>query len=131
MNFVTLFQHFAAACQPQGDFFGVGPLSFPTWYRYLEGINTIDGVTGQPVCSPQITGLSDVWLILAAVIDMLLRVAVVAAIVFFIWGGIQYITSQGESDRTKKAKDTLISAIVGMVIAVGATTLISYIAGKL
>jgi len=130
MNIVNFFQHFAATCQPKGDFLGAGPLSFPTWYKYLDGMMTTDSVTGQQICNPAISSINDVWLIIAAVIDMLLRVAVLAAIAFFVWGGIQYITSQGESDRTKQAKDTLISAIVGMVIAVGASTLIAYVAGR-
>ena len=97
-------------------------LGFPTWYEYLK--------TAPPDCSPQITGISDIWLIVAAIIDILLRLAALAAVVFVIIGAVQYITSQGEPDKTKKAQTTIISALAGLVIAVLAATVITFLAGQ-
>ncbi len=42
-------------------------LIFPHWYEFLQGVN--DGAGG---CIPKITALSDIWLIVAAAIDILL-----------------------------------------------------------
>jgi hypothetical protein len=98
-------------------------LGFPTWYEYLK-------TTAPPDCSPQITGISDIWLIVAAIIDILLRLAALAAVVFVIIGAVQYITSQGEPDKTKKAQTTIISALAGLVIAVLAATVITFLAGQ-
>lgn len=97
---------------------------FPRWYKYLHGIQETSG------CTPKITSLGDVWLILAAVIEMLLRVAALAAIVFVVIGGVKYITSQGQPDQTAQAKNTIINALIGLVISVGAAAIVSFIAGR-
>src|SRR5690242_8784621 len=104
---------FAAPCA------GGGFLGFPTWYKYLNG-NTDPG-TG--LCSPSLTSLNDIWLVVAAIIEILLRLAAVMAVGFVIYGSISYMTSQGEPDKTTKAWHTIINALVGLGIAViaGAT----------
>src|ERR1035438_3143897 len=93
------------------DFFGL-----PTWYEYLPG--------------GKFTKLSDVWLIVAAIVEILLRVAAIAAFVMIVYAGIQLITSAGNPDNAAKARGTLINAIIGLVIAVLAATLVTFIAGQ-
>jgi ABC-type Fe3+ transport system permease subunit len=100
-------------------------LSFPTWYEYLP--TTTDG---NGVCSPGLNNINDVWLIVAAVIEILLRVATLMAVGFVIYGGISYTTSQGSPERTNSAKNTLVSAVVGLTICVVASIVIAFIAGQ-
>jgi hypothetical protein len=116
---VQLISHFADTCTLTGSFLG-----FPTWYSYLPGTTDANNV-----CSPQFTSLSDVWLIVAAIIEILLRLAALVAIVMVIYGGVEFITSQGESEKAAKARSTVINALIGLVIAVGAAAIISFIAG--
>jgi hypothetical protein len=106
---------FAAACK--SNLF----LNFPTWYCYLK----------QSGGQPEITSLGDVWLIVAAVIEILLRVAAIVAVVFIIYAGFSYTTSQGDPEGTAKAKSTLINALVGLGIAVTAAAIVSFIAGNI
>lgn len=40
------------------------------------------------------------------------------ALVFVIYGGVLYITSGGDADKTKKARDTLLYAIIGVIVIV-------------
>jgi hypothetical protein len=98
-------------------------LSFPTWYEYVHAPGDCSTVS--------ITGINDIWLIVAAVIEIMLRIAAIAAIVFIIYGGFEYLTSQAEPDKTNRAKQTIINALVGLVIAVMAATVINFIAGKI
>lgn len=116
---MTAFTNFAAACQAPGFF------SFPTWYKYLDSFNDAAGN-----CTPRISGIADVWLIVAAIIEMLLRIGALAAVVFVLWGGIQFIISHGEPEKTSKAQSTIINALIGLVISVGAATVVSFVAGK-
>jgi hypothetical protein len=102
---------FAAACHT--DFFG-----FPAWYKYLDLHS----------CQPQIHGLNDIWLIVAAIIEICLRIAAIVAVAFIIYGGFNYTTSQGDPESTAKAKGTLINALVGLALAVTAATIVSFIA---
>ncbi|HSW79694.1 MAG TPA: hypothetical protein VLG47_02855 [Candidatus Saccharimonadales bacterium] len=106
-------------------------LSFPPWYKYLNctSVKSTDG-TNQSLQTPQLNSINDVWLIAAAVIELMLRLAALAAVGLVIWGGIQYTTSQGESDKTSKARGTILNAIIGLVIAIISAATVSFIAGK-
>ncbi len=118
-----LFMHFAATCKG-GDFLG-----FPKWYRYLDGQLTTDSV-GNQTCAPTLNHINDIWLIVAAVIELLLRVAAIGAIAYVIVGSIQFIASQGDPAKTQAARQTVFNALIGLVMAIGAATTISYVAGR-
>lgn len=122
---ISLFTMFAAACEPKGSFFG-----FPTWYKYLPGVSNTDESSGITTCTPKIEHINDAWLIAAAVIDLLLRIAALGAIVFVIYGGINYIMSQGEPDKAKQARGTIINSLIGLVISVAAASIISFLVGR-
>jgi ABC-type Fe3+ transport system permease subunit len=97
---------------------------FPTWYEYLPKGASAAGST----CSPALTSLSDVWLIVAAVIEILLRLASLAAVGFVIYGGIMFTTSQGSPDQTTQARNTVINALIGLAIAVSASIVVAFLA---
>jgi ABC-type Fe3+ transport system permease subunit len=112
--------HFAGASCGGGGF-----LDFPTWYAYLSGTTTTPGG-----CTPELTKLTDVWLVVAAVIEILLRLAAIAAVGIIIYAGIQYTTSSGNPNQTSRALNTIISAAVGLAICVLSALVVSFIAGS-
>jgi len=123
--FVPLVQNFAVNCNAGGTFFGLVP-----WYHYLNF--TDDGNGGCHMANFHLLGSnSDLLLIALAILDDLLRVAAMVAVAFVIWGGIEYTTSQGSPDSTNKARQSIINALVGLVIAIMAASLVSFIGGKL
>lgn len=103
-------------------------LSLPTWYQYLDGTEDAFGK-----CVPVIdrSNATDFWLIGLAGIDILLRIVVLVTVGFIIYGGFQYMTSSGEPDRTKKAKDTILNALIGLVIAIVAASVVSFLGSRL
>jgi hypothetical protein len=117
---LQLFTTFGKACS--GGHF----LTFPTWYEYLGSKTDANGV-----CAPVVSGLNDVWLIVAAAIEILLRIAALAAIAFVIYGGVQYMTSQGEPASLEKARSTIINALIGLAIAILSSVIINFIAGSI
>lgn len=136
MNPLLLFSSTSAAVGNACSLNGGGFLGFPTWYKYLKGqyvYSTPGDTTSKLVCSqaPHLTSLSDLWLIIAAVIEILLRVAALAAVAFVIYGGITFITSEGDPEKTKEARNTMINALVGLAIAVMAAAIIAFIAGSI
>lgn len=116
---LSVITNFAAACPAPSTF-----LSFPTWYQYLS-CETDD--LGQPY--PVITDFNDIWAIGLAIIDILLRLAGMALIVYILYGGFQYMVSQGEADRTAAAKNILLNAVIGLVIVVVAAALVGFLGG--
>ncbi|MEI9913692.1 MAG: hypothetical protein WDN66_01675 [Candidatus Saccharibacteria bacterium] len=69
-------------------------------------------------------------MIVAAVIEILLRLAALIAVGFIIYAGIQYSTSQGNPDTTRKALSALLSAVIGLLICVASAALVAFIAGS-
>ena len=122
--FVSTQAVFAAPCAG-GSFLGL-----PSWHSHLEGVTTTDPDTKIVSCTPQISGLNDVWKIVAAVLEMLLRIATLIAIGFVVYGGISYTLSQGAPDKTSQALKTIINALVGLVISIISAALVGYIAGR-
>ena len=105
---------FAAGCTTFDKF-----LTFDPWYYYLPCPN------GEPA----ITQLSDLWLIVFALVDDAVSVAAFVAVGFIIWGGFTYITSQGNAGAVSKALSTIISAIIGLAIAIFSIVGVQYVAG--
>jgi hypothetical protein len=113
-------QYLAAACAGNSLFNII-----PTWYEFLPSQLDSNGN-----CVPSIAHLADVWLIVLAIIDILLRVASLVAIFFIIYGGITYATSQGSPEATAKARSTILNAIIGLALSVASAGIVAFIAGQ-
>jgi len=60
------------------------------------------------------------------IINALLVLAAIAAIVFVIIGGVRYITSQGDEDATEQAKNSIIYAIIGIIVIILAAVIVNF-----
>ncbi|HET7672950.1 MAG TPA: hypothetical protein VFK11_00365 [Candidatus Saccharimonadales bacterium] len=103
-------------------------LGIPPWFEYLD----VKYLPSDPVnsCTPRLNGINDLWLIGLAVIEILTRIAVLVALGYVIFAGIKYSESRGNSDKVTKAKSTLIDALTGLIIALVATSAVSFFAGR-
>lgn len=124
----NVLQTFAAACNNHPSFFG-----FPTWYKYLDVKEVAGKCEVQFSLYSQATGFNgdDTLRVALAIIDILVRVAALVALAFVIYGGIKYTTSQGSPEGTKSAKDTLFNALIGLVIAIIAASVVAFIGNQL
>lgn len=120
----TFFSQFAAGCQEHMFFF------LPTWYKYLILANKMEDVGGRCTTVADFQP-ADLSLILLAVLDIVLRLAGLVAVGFVIYGGVKFITSQGDADGSKRARQTIINALIGLVIALLATTFVAFIGTRL
>ncbi len=69
----------------------------------------------------------------ANIVNILTYVAGVIILVLIIYSGYRYITSGGDSNKVNSAKNTLIGAIVGLMIIVVAQVIVHFVinaAGK-
>ena len=64
---------------------------------------------------------------LKRVINILVYVAGALSVVFIIVGGIMFITSAGNPEQTKRARNTLLYAVVGLLISIVAFALVNFI----
>ncbi|HET9174241.1 MAG TPA: pilin [Candidatus Saccharimonadales bacterium] len=65
--------------------------------------------------------------IASSAVNILSWVVGVVAVIMIVVGGFRYITSGGSSDKIGSAKNTLIYAIIGLVIVVLAQFIVHYV----
>ncbi|MBQ6375531.1 hypothetical protein IJJ37_01185 [Candidatus Saccharibacteria bacterium] len=51
----------------------------------------------------------------------------VVAVIVIVIGGVMYMTSQGDPGKTKKAKDTILYATIGLIISVLAFAITNFV----
>jgi hypothetical protein len=96
-------------------------LGINSWNKYLQC---------DPARDNAITDFAfpeDIWLVVIALVEILMRAAVYIAVGLVIYGGIVFIISQGSPDRIQQAKSTIEQALVGVVIAVLAIFIVNFI----
>lgn len=74
---------------------------------------------------------SGIWDVMKAIINVLLVLAGIAAVIVIIVAGIQMATSQGDPGKVAKAKNAILYAIIGLVVAVGAFMIVNFVIGNL
>ena len=63
------------------------------------------------------TSSGNVEHVVGNIISAIIGILGIVAVVFIVIGGIQYMTSAGDSAKTKKAKDTILYACIGLAVA--------------
>lgn len=53
------------------------------------------------------------------------------AILYLVIGAFKYVTSGGESSKIAKAKDTILYAVIGIVVSVSAFTIVQFVLGSI
>lgn len=96
----------------------------PAWHKYLTETVTESG------CSVGIEKLTDIWLVVLAVLEIMTRLAGYIAVVFILYGAFTYVHSQGSPDKLAQAWDTIRMALIGLVLAVAATGIVTFVAGR-
>ncbi len=66
---------------------------------------------------------------LGNVIGAVLMIAAVVSVVFIIIGAINYSLSLGDAAKIKKAKDSILYAVVGLVVAGLAFLVVQFVVG--
>ena len=61
------------------------------------------------------------------VITYAIRIAVALSVIAIIIGGYQYVTAYGDEEKHKKAKNTIIYALIGLVLAMTAFGIVQII----
>ena len=68
--------------------------------------------------------------VIRAVIQILSIVIGVVAVIMIMIGGFKYVTSGGDSSSVSSAKNTILYAVVGLVVAGLAQIIVFYVLGK-
>ncbi len=65
--------------------------------------------------------------VIVGIINAIVGVLGIVAAIFIVVGGVNYMTSQGDPGKTKKAKDTILYATIGLIIAALAFAIVNFV----
>lgn len=83
------------------------------------------------ICKANQPAQSGVFTILKNVINILLIVVGIVAVIMIVVGGLRYVLSAGDSNAINGAKNTILYAVVGLVIAVLSFSIVNFVLTKL
>lgn len=63
----------------------------------------------------------------ASLLTLVFTLAGVACVIAIVVGGIKYVTSNGDSGDITSAKKTILYALVGLVVVIGAFTIVQLV----
>lgn len=105
-------------------FTAVSPVSLPVYADSRDeaqnGAKLVDGGGG----GGSNQNLPD---IITTIINVMLFIAAALAVIMIIYGGIRYITAHGDEKQVKVAKDTIVYSVAGLIIAILAYALVTFI----
>lgn len=61
------------------------------------------------------------------IINVLLFLIGVISVIFIILGGIRFVTSQGDSSQVSSARNTILYAVIGLVVAMMAFAIVNWV----
>jgi hypothetical protein len=76
-------------------------------------------------------GVANINNLFSSVSRLLLFIIGAIAILMIIIGGLRYVLSAGDPKATASAKDTILYAVVGLVIAASAYAIVSFVTGHI
>ena len=65
--------------------------------------------------------------IVKSIINTMLYILGIIAVIMIVIGGIRYTTSNGDASNIKSAKDTILYAVVGLVVAIMAFAIVNFV----
>jgi hypothetical protein len=69
--------------------------------------------------------------LLESIINILLFIIGAIAVIMIIIGGIKYTTSNGDQAQVTSAKNTILYAVVGLIVAIMAYAIVNFVVSKL
>jgi len=88
-----------------------------------DGLQTVDPFTGTA------KGIT-LTVAIENVVNALLVFAGVIAVIFVIIGGVRYIVSQGDEDAQVTARNTILYAVIGIIVIILSGVIINLIIGS-
>jgi hypothetical protein len=65
----------------------------------------------------------------AGIINGVIGALGIVAVIVIIMGGVSYMTSAGDSSKVKKAKDTILYGVIGLIIVMLSFAIVNWVIG--
>ncbi|HTB48579.1 MAG TPA: hypothetical protein VK712_00690 [Verrucomicrobiae bacterium] len=68
---------------------------------------------------------------LQAIIQIVIAIIAALAVLFIVIAGLRFVTAQGNPQETAKARNTIVYALIGLLVALTAEAIVSLVLGNL
>lgn len=99
----------------------------PITNSVCQGVNNAVNNNNSSDCGTAGSGGTDLSTIASKIVNLFSIVVGIIAVIMIIYGGFRYITSGGESSNVGNAKNTIIFAIVGLIIVALAQFIVHFV----
>lgn len=86
-----------------------------------------DGADASEQAGQSALGGDSLGVIVKNVVNALLYVIGALAVIMLIWGGIRYTTSGGNANSVTAAKNTILYAVIGLIVAILAYAIVNWV----
>ena len=76
---------------------------------------------------PNVSNVSNLQSVITNILNSIIAVSGIVAVIFIIIGGINYMTSSGDSAKVQKAKNTILYACIGLIICALAFAIVNWV----
>lgn len=103
--------------------------------RVCAGVNTATGVDDDPAtpddsCADATNGDTAIGGVITDIINVFSLIIGAVAVIMIIYGGFKYITSGGNDSNVGSAKNTILYAVIGLVVVALAQIIVRYVLAK-
>jgi hypothetical protein len=102
--------------------FATAPASFVSAASPLDDV--CDNNSDSAICENKNDSSDD---LVTTIVNTFLYVTGALSVLMIIVGGFQYVTSQGNSANVTKAKNTILYAVVGLIVSVLAFAIVNWV----
>jgi len=99
-----------------------GFVAVPVMAGKVGGINNGIGAAGGNEHADD-----DLTSVIQTIINVILYIVGILAVAFIIYGGVKYATSAGDTAKVTSAKNTLMYAVIGLIIAILAFAIVNFV----
>ena len=102
-------------------------LTLKPWYDGL----TKDDCSIKDIGSDADSQANFIWRVVLNIVDDLLQLIVYTTVGYIMYGGFLMMTSNGSPDKAAHGRKTIMSAAIGLVIALASVALVNFISSKI
>lgn len=124
--------------------FALIALTLTTVFGFVGNVNAVNcpagslrgegaGVTSISECNipAEHAGSNNLMETINTIINVVLGVLGLLAVIVIIYGGFMFMTATGDASKVKKAKDTIMYGVIGLVIALLAYAIVNFVVSSI
>lgn len=77
--------------------------------------------------NPVDDGDADLVTSVTGIINAVIAVLGIVCVIVIIMGGVSYMTSSGDAGKVKKAKDTILYGVIGLIVCALAAVIVNFV----